>query len=96
MAINFKLNLLWTSEAMIRNHISIDEIKRDFSKFLKRVELGERLVIMKAGKPLAEIKPVGQAASKLRPFGLCEGDFTVPDDFDAPMPEDVIKEFEGQ
>jgi len=81
---------------MIGNPISIDEIKRDFSKFLKRLESGERLVIMKAGKPLAEIKPVGHATSKLRPFGLCEGEFTVPDDFDAPLPEDIIKEFEGQ
>lgn len=81
---------------MIANQISVDEIKRDFSKFLKRVESGEILVIMKAGKPLAEIKPVSQDTSKLRPFGLCEGDFTVPDDFDVPLPEDIIKEFEGQ
>lgn len=81
---------------MIANQISVDEIKRDFSKFLKRVESGEVLVIMKAGKPLAEIKPVSQDTSKLRPFGLCDGDFTVPDDFDVPLPEDMIREFEGQ
>jgi hypothetical protein len=31
-----------------------------------------------------------------RPFGLCKGDFHVPDDFDAPLPEYIIKEFEGQ
>jgi len=30
-----------------------------------------------------------------RPFGLCKGDFLVPDDFDAPLPEYLIKEFEG-
>lgn len=30
-----------------------------------------------------------------RPFGLCNGEFSVPDDFDAPLPEDIIKEFEG-
>lgn len=81
---------------MIANQISVDEIKRDFSTFLKRVESGEILVIMKAGKPLAEIKPVSQDTTKLRPFGLCEGDFTVPDDFDVPLPEHIIKEFEGQ
>ncbi|MFQ5651317.1 MAG: type II toxin-antitoxin system Phd/YefM family antitoxin [bacterium] len=81
---------------MLVNQISVDEIKRDFSKFLKRVESGEILLIMKAGKPLAETKPVSQDTSKLRPFGLCEGDFTVPDDFDVPLPEDIIKGFEGQ
>jgi len=30
----------------------------------------------------------------LRPFGLCAGEFTVPDDFDAPLPENIIQEFE--
>ncbi len=29
-----------------------------------------------------------------RPFGLCEGEFSVPDDFDAPLPEDVLEDFE--
>ena len=31
----------------------------------------------------------------LRPFGLCAGEFTVPDDFDDPLPEEILKEFEG-
>ena len=31
----------------------------------------------------------------LRPFGLGRGEFNVPDDFDAPLPEQVIREFEG-
>ena len=30
-----------------------------------------------------------------RPFGLCAGEFTVPDDFDGPLPEQVLREFEG-
>ncbi len=81
---------------MIVNEISIDEIEHNLFKFLKRVEAGETLVIMKADKPLAEVKPVSKTSSKIRPFGLCEGDFTVPDDFDAPLPEDIIQEFEGK
>jgi hypothetical protein len=32
---------------------------------------------------------------KMRPSGLCEGEFVVPDDFDAPLPEDVLQSFEG-
>lgn len=31
-----------------------------------------------------------------RPFGLAEGEFTVPDDFDAPLPEDILSAFEGE
>jgi hypothetical protein len=30
-----------------------------------------------------------------RPFGLCAGEFTVPDDFDAPLPEDLLDVFMG-
>ena len=80
---------------MIVNEITVDEIERDFSKLLKRVESGETLIIVKTGKPIAEIKPLSQNKSRLRPYGLCEGEFTVPDDFDAPLPEDIIKEFEA-
>jgi prevent-host-death family protein len=81
---------------MIEHQISVDEIKRNVSTFLERLEAGEPLVIMKAGKPLAQIKPVAPHPSRSRPFGLCEGDFTVPDDFDAPLPENIIKEFQGK
>ncbi len=31
-----------------------------------------------------------------RPFGLCKGEFHVPDDFDSPLPDYIIEEFEGK
>ncbi len=31
----------------------------------------------------------------LRPFGLCKNEFVVPEDFDAPLPEDVLADFEN-
>jgi hypothetical protein len=51
--------------------------------------------------PKAEFKvivslPDEEALDSPRPFGLCKGEFCVPDDFDAPLPENIIKEFEGQ
>lgn len=39
---------------------------------------------------------LGPNDKRLRPFGLCAGAFTVPDDFDDPLPEHVIEEFEGR
>ena len=33
---------------------------------------------------------------KLRPFGLCAGEFVVPEDFDAPLPEEILNAFEGK
>lgn len=32
---------------------------------------------------------------KMRPSGLCEGEFVVPDNFDDPLPEEILQEFEG-
>ncbi|MEH2316222.1 type II toxin-antitoxin system Phd/YefM family antitoxin [Nostoc sp.] len=69
------------------NWISIDEIKRDFLGYLQRVEAGETLVILRAGKPVAEIKATVTAPDTSRPFGFCAGEFIVPDDFDEPLPE---------
>lgn len=79
--------------------ITIEDLKHDLPAFLRRVESGEVFVLMNAGKPMAEIKPVASSAapsSLLRPYGLCTGEFIVPDDFDAPLPEDLIAEFEGR
>lgn len=33
--------------------------------------------------------------SESRPVGLCEGEFVIPDDFDAPLPESVLSDFES-
>lgn len=33
--------------------------------------------------------------STLRPVGLCQGEFSVPDDFNAPLPESVLHDFES-
>ncbi len=76
--------------------VTVDEIKRDLPAYLQRVEAGETLVITQAGKPVAEIKPVASNAMTLRPFGLCAGDFIVPDDFDEPLPESLLSDFEGR
>ncbi len=76
--------------------VNIDDIKGDLLTYLQLVENGETLVIIKTGKPVAEIRPVSANPMSLRPFGLCAGEFTVPDDFDAPLPEEIIQEFEGK
>ena len=34
--------------------------------------------------------------TQLRPCGLARGQFTVPEDFNAPLPEDVLQAFEGK
>ncbi len=77
--------------------ISLDDIQRDLLGYLHRVEAGETLLIVHDHKPVAELKPVSYdtLAKPLRPIGLCAGEFVVPDDFDAALPNDVLKAFEG-
>ena len=76
--------------------VNIEDIQRDPSKYLQRVEAGESLLILRAGKPIAEVNPIGAALKAARPFGLSAGKFTVPDDFDAPLPEEILNSFEGK
>lgn len=75
--------------------VSIDEIMLDLPAFLQRLEAGETIIITQAGKPMAEVKPITSDSAERRPFGLCAGEFVVPDDFDAPLPEPILQEFEG-
>lgn len=76
--------------------VAVKDIARDLIGYLRRVEEGETLLILRDDKPVAEIKPVPTPPQGPRPFGLCAGQFTVPDDFDAPLPDEVLKEFEGR
>jgi antitoxin (DNA-binding transcriptional repressor) of toxin-antitoxin stability system len=76
--------------------ISVHDILRDPLGCLRRVEDGETLVVLRDERPVAEIKPIPARAQQLRPFGLCVGQFTVPDDFDQPLPDEILKEFEGR
>ena len=76
--------------------VTIEEIQRDLKGYLERVHAGETLIVLREDEPWAEIKPVGPETAKPRPFGLCAGEFTVPDDFDEPLPEDIVSSFEGR
>jgi antitoxin (DNA-binding transcriptional repressor) of toxin-antitoxin stability system len=76
--------------------VTVEEFRREPLQYLNQVEAGESFVIMQADKPIAELKPITTTEKKMRPFGLCAGEFTVPDDFDAPLPEEILNAFEGK
>ena len=85
------------SATMIRmSTISLQELQQDPDALLDRVEAGEHLVVVRGGRPVAELRPVPATQPGPRPFGLCAGAFTVPDDFDAPLPEEILRSFEGR
>jgi antitoxin (DNA-binding transcriptional repressor) of toxin-antitoxin stability system len=75
--------------------ISVQEIQSNPQGFVGRVEAGETLLVLRDERPVAEVRPLPSSGTQPRPFGLCAGQFSLPDDFDAPLPEDILKEFEG-
>ena len=75
--------------------VTLQDLQRDPAALLDRVEAGERLVISRAGRPVAELRPLAPVARGPRPFGLAAGAFAVPDDFDAPLPDDLLRVFEA-
>lgn len=71
------------------------EIAADPQAFLRLLRNGETVVVLGNGVPLAEVKPVPPPRTEPRPAGLAKGEFVVPDDFDDPLPDDVLKAFWG-
>jgi prevent-host-death family protein len=74
--------------------VNIHEAKTHLSRLLQRVADGEEVVIARAGVPVAKLVAV-KTKSKIRPLGMDRGKVWVADDFDAPLPDDLLKEFYG-
>ncbi len=74
--------------------VNVHEAKTHFSRLLRRVEQGEEMVIARGGRPVARLVPV-ERPRPLPILGADRGKFVVPEDFDAPLPDDVLAAFEG-
>jgi antitoxin (DNA-binding transcriptional repressor) of toxin-antitoxin stability system len=76
--------------------ISLRELADDPAAMLDRVEAGEHIFVVRGGRPVAELRPVAVPHGATRPFGLAAGTFTVPDDFDSPLPPAILREFQAR
>jgi len=74
--------------------VNIHEAKTHLSRLLERVALGEEIVIAKAGKPVAKLVPLDEQP-RMRVLGSAKGEFTVPDDFNDPLPKEIEDLFRG-
>ena len=75
--------------------LNIHAAKTQLSRLVDAAAAGEEIIIAKAGKPVARLGPLVGPRPKRR-LGILAGKLCVPEDFDAPLPEEVIKEFEGR
>jgi prevent-host-death family protein len=73
--------------------VNIHEAKTQLSRLLSRVERGEEIVIARAGRPVARLLPF-ETRGATRLLGGDEDVVWIAADFDAPLPEDVLAEFE--
>jgi prevent-host-death family protein len=74
--------------------VNIHQAKTHFSRLLRRVANGEDVTIARAGVPVARLVPVVQKQN-VRPLGFARGEVWVADDFDAPLPDELLKQFYG-
>ena len=74
--------------------VNIHEAKTHLSRLLQRVAAGEEVTIARAGVPVARLVAV-DPKKKQRPLGFARGEVWVADDFDAPLPDDLLKQFYG-
>jgi prevent-host-death family protein len=75
--------------------VNVHEAKTRFSGLLRRVAAGEEITIANRGVPVARLVPVPHEESTRR-LGFFRGQMTIPDDFDAPLPADILDAFEGK
>lgn len=72
---------------------NVHEAKTNLSRLLQQVADGEEVIIAKAGEPVARLIPVPKQG--IREMGFMRGKIWIADDFDAPLPDDLQKLFEG-
>ena len=73
--------------------VNIHAAKTHLSRLVDAAAAGEEIIIAKSGKPLARLCPLAQEPRK-RVLGRLRGKLIVPDDFDVPLPDEVLELFE--
>jgi prevent-host-death family protein len=77
--------------------VNLHAAKTHFSRLVDAAAAGEEIIIAKAGKPVARLVPLSSREERpKRRLGLLSGQATIPADFDAPLPDEVIDAFEGR
>ena len=74
--------------------LNIHEAKVKLSSLVDQAARGKSIIIAKSGTPLARLGPISEPARKIK-FGFMKGEIMIADDFDAPLPEAILRAFES-
>ncbi|MSP97566.1 MAG: type II toxin-antitoxin system Phd/YefM family antitoxin [Betaproteobacteria bacterium] len=75
--------------------VNIHEAKTHLSRLVEEVSKGREILIAKAGKPMAKLSGITTAKPRRTP-GFLKGKIKIAEDFDAPLPDDLLDAFEGK
>jgi prevent-host-death family protein len=75
--------------------VNTHEAKAQFSQLLRLVAAGEEITIANRGVPVARLVPV-HTPKPIRKLGIFGDTIKIPDDFDAPLPDEILDLFEGR
>ena len=75
--------------------INTYEAKTRLSQLLRRVAAGEEITIANRGVPVARLVPIPAPETRRR-LGIFHDQMTIADDFDAPLPDNILRAFEGK
>ncbi len=76
--------------------VNIHQAKTHFSKLVDAVMQGEEIIIAKAGKPAVMLVPIPNSNKARRKPGALKGKIRVSPDFDSPLSDDLLDQFEGK
>ena len=76
--------------------VNIYEAKTKLSKLVDLAASGTDVVIARAGKPVARLTHLEKKRERLTGLGALEGKGWIADDFDAPLPDEILAQFEGR
>jgi prevent-host-death family protein len=79
---------------MVRETVSLYRAKSTLSALVERAAEGEEIVISKSGRPKAKLVPLDDVRPQRTP-GKGRGRWHIGEDFDAPLPDDVLADFDG-
>ena len=75
--------------------INIHDAKTHHYSIVDRVAAGAEVVTAQSGKTMARLSPI-EGVPKKKKLGMLNGKITVPEDFNAPLEESVVGDFEGR
>ncbi len=74
--------------------VNIDAAETQLSSLIEEAAAGEEIIIAKAGKPRARLVPIEEKQNDIAStFGMWKGKVWMSDDFDAPLPPEMLKEW---